>query len=55
MLRGARRWIAEWRPSTVTKGASAFPLFVLFGLNAVDELDRAAFGVLLPTSATTSA
>jgi MFS family permease len=48
MLRGARRWIAEWRPSTVTKGASAFPLFVLFGLNAVDELDRAAFGVLLP-------
>jgi branched-chain amino acid transport system ATP-binding protein len=29
-------------------GAPAFPLFVLFGLNAVDELDRAAFSVLLP-------
>ena len=29
-------------------GAPAFPLFVLFGLNAVDELDRAAFAVLLP-------
>ena len=25
------------------------PLLILFGLNAVDELDRAAFGVLLPT------
>ncbi len=30
------------------QGESAFPLVVLFGLNAVDELDRAAFGVLLP-------
>ena len=29
-------------------GESAYPLVVLFGLNAVDELDRAAFGVLLP-------
>jgi ABC-type branched-subunit amino acid transport system ATPase component/MFS family permease len=29
-------------------GASVYPLFVLFGLNAVDELDRTAFGVLLP-------
>ena len=29
-------------------GESAYPLIVLFGLNAVDELDRAAFGVLLP-------
>ena len=29
-------------------GAPAFPLFVLFGLNAVDELDRAAFSILLP-------
>jgi branched-chain amino acid transport system ATP-binding protein len=26
----------------------AFALFVLFGLNAVDELDRTAFGILLP-------
>ena len=29
-------------------GESAFPLLVLFGLNAVDELDRTAFGILLP-------
>jgi len=48
MLGGVRRWFDEWRPSSVTLGASAFPLFVLFGLNAVDELDRAAFAVLLP-------
>ena len=29
-------------------GEAAFPLVILFALNAVDELDRAAFGVLLP-------
>jgi MFS family permease len=45
---GIRRWMDEWRPSAVTLGAPAFPLFVLFGLNAVDELDRSAFAVLLP-------
>ena len=38
----------EWRLSTITLGAPAFPLVVLFGLNAVDELDRTAFAVLLP-------
>jgi MFS family permease len=38
----------EWRPSAVTLGAPVFPLAVLFGLNAVDELDRSAFAVLLP-------
>lgn len=43
--RGVRRWLQEWRPATVTLGAPVYPLF---GLNAVDELDRAAFGVLLP-------
>jgi branched-chain amino acid transport system ATP-binding protein len=32
----------------ITGGAAAFPLIVLFGLNAVDELDRTAFAVLLP-------
>ena len=32
----------------ICAGEPAFPLFVLFGLNAVDELDRAAFGILLP-------
>ncbi len=34
--------------SSITLGAPAFPLVVLFGLNAVDELDRTAFAVLLP-------
>jgi branched-chain amino acid transport system ATP-binding protein len=43
-----RRLIDEWRPSAVTLGAPALPLAVLFGLNAVDELDRTAFAVLLP-------
>jgi branched-chain amino acid transport system ATP-binding protein len=38
----------EWRPSAVTLGSPAFPLGILFGLNAVDELDRTAFAVLLP-------
>ena len=38
----------EWRPSAITLGAPVFPLTVLFGLNAVDELDRSAFAVLLP-------
>jgi branched-chain amino acid transport system ATP-binding protein len=36
------------RLERVTNGAPAFPLLVLFGLNAVDELDRTAFGVLTP-------
>ena len=36
-------WLFE-----VTGGGPVFPIVVLFGLNAVDELDRTAFGVLLP-------
>ncbi len=32
----------------ITGGSPVFPLVVLFGLNAVDELDRTAFGILLP-------
>lgn len=48
MIRFLRRWIDEWRPSAVTLGEPAFPLLVLFGLNAADELDRAGFSVLLP-------
>ena len=43
-----RRLYEEWRPSVVTGGLPTFPLLVLFGLNAVDELDRMAFSVLLP-------
>ncbi|HEX7132377.1 MAG TPA: MFS transporter [Iamia sp.] len=32
----------------ITSGGPILPLVVLFGLNAVDELDRTAFGILLP-------
>ena len=32
----------------LTEGESLFPLVVLFGLNAVDELDKTAFNVLAP-------
>ncbi len=38
---------ARWKQNT-TLGEPLFPLIVLFGLNACDELDRTAFGVLLP-------
>lgn len=48
LRRTARRLVDEWRPSAITLGAPAFPLAVLFGLNAVDELDRMAFAILLP-------
>lgn len=48
MLQRLRQLRDEWRPSAVTLGRPAFPLAVLFGLNAVDELDRTAFAVLLP-------
>jgi branched-chain amino acid transport system ATP-binding protein len=41
--RSPRRYLAD-----ITAGAPAFPILVLFGLNAVDELDRAAFGVVAP-------
>src|SRR3954451_16019035 len=36
-------WLHE-----ITGGAPIYPLLILFGLNAVDELDRTAFGILLP-------
>lgn len=48
MLQRLRRFRDEWRPSAVTLGQPFAPLAVLFGLNAVDELDRTAFAVLLP-------
>jgi MFS family permease len=38
----------RWDLRRVTGTAPALPLLVLFGLNAVDELDRTAFGVLAP-------
>jgi MFS family permease len=47
MRTGERRGIAQ-RIGGITDGATLVPLAILFGLNAVDELDQAAFGVLLP-------
>ena len=41
--RGPRRYLTE-----ITAGHAIYPLIVLFGLNAVDELDRTVFGVLGP-------
>jgi ABC-type branched-subunit amino acid transport system ATPase component/MFS family permease len=38
----------RWDIRRITGTAPALPLLVLFGLNAVDELDRTAFGVLAP-------
>ena len=35
-------------PRRATMGEAIFPLLILFGLNAVDELDQSAFSVLLP-------
>lgn len=42
-VRHPKRWMTD-----LCGGEAAFPLIILFGLNAVDELDRTAFGVLLP-------
>jgi ABC-type branched-subunit amino acid transport system ATPase component/predicted MFS family arabinose efflux permease len=39
--------LTRWLYS-ITGGAAVYPLLVLFALNAVDELDRTAFGILLP-------
>lgn len=42
-VRHPGRWLRD-----VCGGEAVFPIVVLFGLNAVDEFDRAAFGILLP-------
>ena len=42
-LRHPVRWLRD-----LTGDEPIYPLLVLFGLNAVDELDRTAFGILLP-------
>ena len=34
--------------SRIVGDGPAYPLFILFGLNAVDELDRTAFAILTP-------
>ena len=41
--RAPRRYLRE-----ITGGHAAFPLLILFGLNAVDELDRTLFGIVGP-------
>ena len=48
-----RKWArAVRRPGRSLKemvgDGPVFPLLILFGLNAVDELDRTGFGILLP-------
>jgi branched-chain amino acid transport system ATP-binding protein len=42
-LRHPKRWLRA-----LVGGEAIYPLIILFGLNAVDELDRTAFGILLP-------
>ena len=42
-VRHPRQWMTD-----LCGGEAAYPLIILFGLNAVDELDRTAFGILLP-------
>ena len=49
-----KRWAANARHPvealrSVAGDGPVFALLVLFGLNAVDELDRSGFGILLPT------
>ncbi len=39
----------RWTLKDALGGAPTLPLWILFGLNAVDELDRSAFAVLTPT------
>ena len=43
-----RRHRFSFSLTEMTGGVTAVPLLVMFGLNATDELDRVAFGVLLP-------
>jgi ABC-type branched-subunit amino acid transport system ATPase component/MFS family permease len=47
-----RLWAAVRHPGAwlqgICAGESAYPLVILFCFNAVDEFDRAAFGILLP-------
>jgi ABC-type branched-subunit amino acid transport system ATPase component/MFS family permease len=45
---GGGPWYKRLSPRRITGAAPLFPLAVLFGLNAVDELDRTAFQVLTP-------
>ena len=43
-MRHPVQWLTHASPAT----ARCYAIVVLFGLNAVDELDRTAFGILLP-------
>jgi branched-chain amino acid transport system ATP-binding protein len=43
-----RRFWDQLRPSVATGGLPILPLLVLASLNGADELDRLAFGVLVP-------
>jgi MFS family permease len=48
VVSGRRRPTLGARISAIGAGSPLLPLLILFGLNAVDELDRSAFGLLLP-------
>lgn len=47
-IEAARARLSRFDPRRLTFPASLYPFLVLFGLNAVDELDRSAFSVLVP-------
>ena len=40
--------LGGWLRRVLTDGSPVVPLLILFGLNLTDELDRSAFGILLP-------
>jgi branched-chain amino acid transport system ATP-binding protein len=46
--RGLGDIVRSYRPSTLTRGAAVAPLVILFGINAINELDREAATILLP-------
>ncbi len=41
-------WRDRFDVSRITDGAPTLPLWILFGLNAVDELDRSVYAILSP-------
>jgi ABC-type branched-subunit amino acid transport system ATPase component/predicted MFS family arabinose efflux permease len=43
-----KRFFHDMRPSVATAGNPIMPVGIIFLLNAADELDRVAFGVLVP-------
>ena len=44
----SRNVFKEYRPSVVTGGLPALPLLLISGFALTEQLDRSAFGVLIP-------